>query len=463
MQALPVSHRVMLRLPFKNRCRAAGMSILVAATVAARDLTVPWSLPTSVGAWSTLPAEGGDTLLVGEYYRNPTFVGPLSLPPLSPPASASVCLARIGPDWQPRWLRAMAATDLDGMIWPSRSALDADGNIVFVGCLQGSVTLGGALLTSGGAHYDPLVVKMDQTGAVRWAKVLASDADAGQVALDGQGNLYVAGEFQTLDVGWDHGQRVLAGNRVLAGQCHRRFPGETVGRWPTALAAGRGHPSSRTRPGPLAVSESGHVYASGVGPHGAEFGSLRLSAQGASDAFVVRYSPDGEPEWRDGDVADRRSQPQCVASFRQVLFAANVTADGVCRSLMPLGTFEANQFISGQSGARTPAVFADGSVRLAGTAWGGPLDLGGQSLSGPFLARIDLPLLAPSLDISRQGELVTLSWPGNARGFRLESAARPGRDADWRDPDPIPELIAGRNVVSLPATNAAAFFRLRQP
>ncbi len=81
--------------------------------------------------------------------------------------------------------------------------------------------------------------------------------------------------------------------------------------------------------------------------------------------------------------------------------------------------------------------------------------LGGPSASGiPVVLPITPPTESPQLTVSRSGADVVLSWPAEANGFVLESST------DFTDWSPVPGVTG--NSASLPATDEARFFRLRQ-
>src|SRR5262249_11217169 len=77
-------------------------------------------------------------------------------------------------------------------------AVDAAGNVFVAGGFGGTATLGGITLTSTGVGGG-FVAKLDSAGTVLWAHALAlgaGDGYADQVALDDADNAYVTGGFQ---------------------------------------------------------------------------------------------------------------------------------------------------------------------------------------------------------------------------------------------------------------------------
>ncbi|HEU6447880.1 MAG TPA: S8 family serine peptidase [Verrucomicrobiae bacterium] len=71
--------------------------------------------------------------------------------------------------------------------------------------------------------------------------------------------------------------------------------------------------------------------------------------------------------------------------------------------------------------------------------------------------------VSPSLAISNSGAGVTISWPIYPAGYALESATDLVSQ-NWKTNGlPLPVMTNGQNVVSVSATNADLFFRLRMP
>jgi thiol-disulfide isomerase/thioredoxin len=88
--------------------------------------------------------------------------------------------------------------------------------------------------------------------------------------------------------------------------------------------------------------------------------------------------------------------------------------------------------------------------------------VGTQSYS--TLEKRILPLLYSNMRLNSQwnGSLLTLRWPTNAATFTLESAVNL-KTGPWTVWPTLPTLVGSSNVVQVPATNAARFFRLRLP
>lgn len=90
-------------------------------------------------------------------------------------------------------------------------ALDAQGNTYLAGTFNGTMTIGSTTLQSAGLN-EAFIAKLDPSGSLLWVQTLHSDNPSGEVfgqniAVDNLGNVYVSGYFK-------HG-KLLAGNITL--------------------------------------------------------------------------------------------------------------------------------------------------------------------------------------------------------------------------------------------------------
>ncbi len=70
--------------------------------------------------------------------------------------------------------------------------------------------------------------------------------------------------------------------------------------------------------------------------------------------------------------------------------------------------------------------------------------------------------MPPSLQISRSGSQVLISWPTNATGFGLQSSDTLLPAANWASEPTPPALVGDQNVVTLEVSVGAKFFRLKK-
>ena len=68
----------------------------------------------------------------------------------------------------------------------------------------------------------------------------------------------------------------------------------------------------------------------------------------------------------------------------------------------------------------------------------------------------------PSLSIAQDGSHIVVAWPAQFAGFTLTSTPTLGPSASWGAVPGTPVQADGYHKVTLPATAAAAFYRLQQ-
>jgi arabinan endo-1,5-alpha-L-arabinosidase len=86
-----------------------------------------------------------------------------------------------------------------------------------------------------------------------------------------------------------------------------------------------------------------------------------------------------------------------------------------------------------------------------------PDEIAANEEAGP-----DASALPMSLNVSLSGLNLTLSWPAYGVGFVLETSPSLGADAVWSPLPQIPVLNNDAWAITLPATETAAFYRLRR-
>jgi arabinan endo-1,5-alpha-L-arabinosidase len=85
-----------------------------------------------------------------------------------------------------------------------------------------------------------------------------------------------------------------------------------------------------------------------------------------------------------------------------------------------------------------------------------------QQIMADYQGGPDALAMPVSLAAWRRGQTFTFTWPSIAAGFLLESAPALGAGAQWSVVTNTAIISNNTNWVVLPATNAAAFFRLRR-
>jgi len=110
---------------------------------------------------------------------------------------SDIFVAKLGPDGAPIWAKSFG----DGKNQSARGvAVDAQGNVVFVGQFVGSVNFGGGSFTSVGPNFDDaFLVKLGPQGNHIWSKKFGdiNSQVANAVAVGPTGDIAVVGDFQS--------------------------------------------------------------------------------------------------------------------------------------------------------------------------------------------------------------------------------------------------------------------------
>jgi hypothetical protein len=177
-------------------------------------------------------------------------------------------------------------------------AYDPSGSVVSVGYFGGTMTMGGAALTSLGG-YDLFVLKQTVAGTVAWARAFGAlnDQSAECVAVDAGGNIFVAGTFAGTFAFDSATPLVSAGAADI-------FLAKLDPSGAPLWARRFGGAGAETVSG-LALDANGNILMNGNTYGPIDFGGGVLAA-----AYIVKLSPDGKHLWshRFGDSGFQAAQ-----------------------------------------------------------------------------------------------------------------------------------------------------------
>ena len=175
--------------------------------------------------------------------------------------------------------------------------IDPAGDVLVTGSFSGTIRFDTVSLAHslGSAGFnDVYVAKYSARGELRWAvRAGGTDDDSGlALALDPQGNIYVAGDFNSPEMAFgDTVLRPVGSYDVFVAKL------SPAGEWVWARrAGGPGHDGV----GGLAVDGRGSIYLAGQFQDSAAFGRNRLRSHGDDDAFVARLDRYGRWQWARG-------------------------------------------------------------------------------------------------------------------------------------------------------------------
>jgi hypothetical protein len=207
-----------------------------------------------------------------------------------------IFVAKYSPSGAHLWSRTFGGTGDDR---PQAVAVDGNGNVLVAGYFQNTVNFGGGSRTSAG-DYDIFLAKYSVAGEHLWSKRFGDTTDdkAYAVAVDSRDNVLVTGYFRN---------RVDFGGGVLSGSLGA--PATFIAKYGT----NGGHLWSRLTINTLksggngiAVDASDNVVVSGYFSGDADFdstdgyGNDLLSSVGYTDIYLAKYSAGGAYLWGRG-------------------------------------------------------------------------------------------------------------------------------------------------------------------
>lgn len=172
---------------------------------------------------------------------------------------------------------------------------DATGNIYVAGSFSITATFGSTTLVNSGSD-DIFVAKYDAAGTVQWAKKAGgSDYDnAYGVAVDGSGNVYVAGSFSGTSVSF--GSTTVSGVAGSMAMFLVKYSSSGSVTWARAVDNG----TFSCRASAISTDNSGNILVTGVFSGSTiTFGSVTLSnvASPYPDMFTAKYDGSGTVLW----------------------------------------------------------------------------------------------------------------------------------------------------------------------
>ncbi|MET3542304.1 Tfp pilus assembly major pilin PilA, partial [Pontibacter aydingkolensis] len=224
----------------------------------------------------------GNTYVTGEFYGTATFGSTT----LTSAGGADIFVAKYDPSGTVLWaLRAGGTSNELGF----GIAVDGSGNAYVTGYFYGTTTLGSTTLTSSGG-WGMFVAKYNASGTVVWAKQAGGTSfNYGRgIAVDGQGNAYVTGEF--------YGTATFEGTTLTSAGGTDVFVAKYNASGTVVWAKQAGGTSSDYGRG-IAVDGQGNAYVTGEFYGTATFEGTTLTSSGGTDMFVAKYNASGTVVW----------------------------------------------------------------------------------------------------------------------------------------------------------------------
>jgi len=196
-----------------------------------------------------------------------------------------VFLASYSSSGQHRWSKRLGGSGSDR---GEKVAIDSAGNVQLAAMGVGTFDVGGTQLACGEPRAG-FLASFTSAGVFRWSRVLSKGATwPRDMAQDGSGNIHVVGAF---------GQDVQIGERELPSA-----GGDDI--FVTAMTASGESRWARTLGTPeddaawaVTVDNAGNVYVTGTFTESLTLGSDTVQGAGGGDLYVASFSPTGEPRW----------------------------------------------------------------------------------------------------------------------------------------------------------------------
>jgi hypothetical protein len=224
----------------------------------------------------------GDIVVAGAFIGSTNLGGGVVASHGDAGAGADIFVARYDKSGAFKWAKTFG----NGQLCAAHAvAVDASGNVVVAGGLQGSLDFGGGALAAVG-DQDVFVAKFDAGGAHVWSKsfgVVAQTQNLDSVAIDSAGNVFAAGVAR--------GGMNLGGG-PLTGYFIGKFSSAGAHEWSKGFAA------SCTGAIPtMALDPSGNPILAGCFSTTVDFGGGALTPIGGESAFAAKFTSGGSYAW----------------------------------------------------------------------------------------------------------------------------------------------------------------------
>lgn len=202
---------------------------------------------------------------------------------------ADAVVVKYDPTGVPVWVRHFGGTQFDRA---DQVAVDAQGNVYVAGLFEGTATFGGVTLTTYGTGF--YVVKLDAQGTVQWGQMADSSNFTASYGLqpDGAGGAYVAGIFTNGVRMGDVSLPTDIGGAILA-----RLDAQGNVLWARQQASRILFTGFNQLTGYGLAVGGGYVYAAGDFAGTVEFSGTTLQSPDNNDAWLASYDADGNLRW----------------------------------------------------------------------------------------------------------------------------------------------------------------------
>lgn len=221
-------------------------------------------------------SQGGDVLMTGQFSGSITFQSTLSSP-----TDPDSYVAKLDKDGNILWGIALSGPQTQRAL---AVAVGADDSVAVAGYAMSSITVDNKTLPSTGAS-DVFVLKLSPEGKLLWGDTYGdvSDQKAEAVALDAEGNVFVAGDFGgSIDFGPPLAADGTSDDMFVAKLASAS--GEHI--WSRKLGEADNQYATS-----VAIGPTGSVYVGGYMNGSMNLGGGLIKTQGSFDVFLGRFEP----------------------------------------------------------------------------------------------------------------------------------------------------------------------------
>jgi hypothetical protein len=315
-----------------------GTDVLVAKLDASTGEII-WAKPfgsTGEDAGSAIATDdAGNVYLAGSFDGAITFGGPT----MQTAGGRDAFVASLDAAGNHRWSRRFGGTMFDS----GRRVAVRGTSVTVVGGFSGTMLLNGTTTTSAGGSLDIFIVKLTTDGAITWARAVGGTRteNPGDVAIDGDGNIVVVGNFiDTTNLGGT----TLTSASYFADVFMAKYRGPDG----VHLFSKRIGPDVHNVASAITVDASNNIYV--LGTYVIDFGGEPMMI----DLFLAKYSLAGASVW------DRSFGPNL---FGQSLIINRIGDLALTGSFCGTVSFGGNPLSSFESCVSDQDIFA---VRLRG-------------------------------------------------------------------------------------------------
>jgi hypothetical protein len=206
----------------------------------------------------------------------------------SGPGGSSIFLLKLDQNGNTVWVKSFASTQNE--LRAHRVAVDGVGNIYIAGGKLGTINFGGGNLptTVGAGIYDAYVAKFDANGTHVWSKNYGDGQEqwVSDIAVDAAGNVIATGSFMGA-INFGGGAMNSLGGTEFGGDVFVTKLSAANG---TQLFAARYGDASQQEPKSVTLDPSGNVIVCGLFQGSINFGNGALASAGGNDIFIAKMT-----------------------------------------------------------------------------------------------------------------------------------------------------------------------------